>query len=406
LAISKSPHADVHFSENHIRLIVVVILCFYPLVGMGIDLITPSLPTISHALHSSTHFAKNLITLYLLGYAFGNLIIGFLSDTLGRRHLMCAGFFIFILASLLPTFFEKPSVLLFSRLLQGFTIAAFGVIGRAVLSDVLPKEKLIQYATLISTMWGIGPIIGPLIGGYLQFYFNWQACFYFFAFMGFLGFLASLFIIPETHFIRQTFQLQQIKQNLITIISHRLFLGSVLLMGIAYSLLIAFNTLGPFLIQTSFGYSPVFFAHVALVLGIFYLCSSFLCRYYLKRFSAEDILGCAIRFFLLIAVVSYGLSLLDPNNIWALIVPSLLMFVACGTIYPVCMGKGLSLFRHLAGSGSAIMSFVNVLITSFTALLMSFLHTSNAVSVNLIYLGLMLAASLVYFFLLNRPSST
>lgn len=391
--------------ENRSWLIVCVILSLYPLVGMGIDLITPSLPAISNEFHSSSHFAKNLITLYLLGYAFGNLIIGFLSDTLGRRGLIRIGFFIFIVASLLPAFIEKSSVLLFSRLLQGFTIAAFAVIGRAILTDILPQEKLLQYATLISTMWGIGPIIGPVIGGYLQFYFNWQACFYFFAFMGFVGLLAALFIIPETHFARQPFQFQQIKQNFITIITHRTFLGVVVLMGIVYSLLIVFNTLGPFLIQTTFGYSPVYFGHVALILGVFYLTSSFLCRFYLKKFAPDNILLYAIMFFLLLAFISCVCTFLNNKNINIIVIPSLCMFICCGTIYPVAMGKGLALFRHLAGSGSAIMSFVNVIITSLVALIMSFLHTENAIPMNVMYVGLLVIACSVYF-LLIRPRTT
>src|SRR5205085_6876169 len=124
---------------------------------------------------------------------------------------------------------------------QGFAIAAFAVSGRAVLSDILPKDKLIRIATLIATMWGIGPIIVPVIGGYLQFYFNWQACFYFFSFMGLLGTLAMIFIIPETHFHRQPLQYQLLKNNFVTIMTHRTFLGLVILMGIMYSLLIVFN---------------------------------------------------------------------------------------------------------------------------------------------------------------------
>src|SRR3990167_2795635 len=120
--------------KKNMNIIAIAVLSFYPIVGMGIDLISPSLPAISHQLHTSTHFSKNLITIYLLGYATGNLIIGVLSDVLGRRFLMLFGFLFFIIASLLPVFFEIPSVLLLTRLCQGLTTAAFAVTSRAVLA--------------------------------------------------------------------------------------------------------------------------------------------------------------------------------------------------------------------------------------------------------------------------------
>jgi DHA1 family bicyclomycin/chloramphenicol resistance-like MFS transporter len=389
------------FSEGHIKFILIAILTLYPLVGMGIDLIAPTLPAISRDLNVSNNFSKNLITFYLFGYMLGNFLIGFLSDAIGRRKPMLLGFIVFIIVSVLPALFNKPLFLSIARFLQGFTIAAFAVSSRAVLSDILPKDKLLRTTTLIATMWGIGPIIGPMIGGYLQFYFNWQMCFYFFAFMGCIGLLAMIFIIPETHFQRQPLQYKQLKNNFISIMTHRIFLGIVMLMGITYSLLIVFNTLGPFLIQTSLGYSSVHFGQIALLLGLTFLVGTFLCRRLLKHLYPEDIFFYSIIIFTLIAAAGVLLALFYGNMIWVVIIPSLFMFLGCGIIYPTAMGKGISLFRHLAGSASATMNLISISITSMTALTMSFIHADNVLIIAYIYLGLMTLASMVYYFLIR-----
>lgn len=389
-------------SEKQVPVIAFVILSLYPLVGMGIDLIAPSLPAISHDLSASNNFSKNLITLYLLGYATGNFIIGILSDALGRRKLMLYGLLTFTIVSLLPAFFEKTAVLLLARFCQGFSLAAFAVTSRAVLSDILPEDKLIRFATLIATMWGIGPIIGPFIGGYLQFYINWQACFYFFALIGGLGFLSMLYVIPETHFHRQPLHFQQLKNNLRLISTHSLFFGAVSLMGVTYSLLIVFNTLGPFLIQTSLGYSSVYFGHIALFMGLTFLFGTVLCRRLLKSLTPEEVLFYAILFFIFISAISLGITFINPKNIWIIIVPSLFMFLGCGIIYPTAMGKGLSLFRHLAGSGAAVMNLINILITSFIALIMSFLHADNVIPINFIYFSLMIVAAIIYYYFIRE----
>jgi MFS transporter, DHA1 family, multidrug resistance protein len=393
------------FSDGRIKIILIAILSLYPLVGMGIDLIAPSLPAISHDLNASNNFSKNLITFYLFGYMLGNFLIGFLSDAIGRRKPMLLGFLIFTIISILPAIFNHPLLLLIARFLQGFTIAAFAVSSRAVLSDILPKDRLIRTATLIATMWGIGPIVGPMIGGYLQFYFNWQMCFYFFAFMGLIGFLAMIFIIPETHFHRQPLQYKQLQNNFVMIMTHRVFLGIVMLMGIAYSLLIVFNTLGPFLIQTSLGYSSVYFGQTALFMGLTFLAGTFLCRRLLKQLYPENIFFYAILIFTLISAIGVVLALVYGNKIWVIIVPSLFMFLGCGILYPTAMGKGLSLFRHLAGSASATMNLISISITSITAFVMSFIQANDVLIVAYIYLGLMILASMVYYLLIRAKDS-
>ena len=397
-------HPVQSFSESHIKLILIAILGLYPLVGMGIDLIAPSLPAISHELNASNHFSKNLITFYLLGYMLGNFLIGFLSDAIGRRQPMLLGFLIFMIVSILPVLFDKPIILLMVRFLQGLTLAAFAVSSRAVLSDILPKERLIRTTTLLATMWGIGPIIGPMIGGYLQFYFNWQMCFYFFAFMGLIGLLSIIFIIPETHFHRQSLKYHQLKNNFLEIMTHSTFIGIVMLMGIVYSQLIVFNTLGPFLIQTFLGYSSIDFGKIALLMGLTFLTGTFLCRYLLKKVYPEDIFLYAIPVFTLIAALGVLLALIFGNTIWVIIIPTVGMFLGCGIIYPTGMGKGLSLFRHLAGSAAAVMNLISISISSITSFVMSFIHADSALNIANIYFALMLLTIVVYYLFLRSKS--
>jgi DHA1 family bicyclomycin/chloramphenicol resistance-like MFS transporter len=383
------------------RLIVCIVMTVFPLLGMAVDLIAPSLPAISHDLHISDTISKNLIAIYLLGYALGNFFTGFLSDAWGRKKLSLLGFIIFIIASLLPALFPGEITLLIGRFLQGLSLGS-AILMRAVLSDILPPEKLVRIATLIATMWGIGPIIGPVIGGYLQYYIGWQACFYFFALYGLMCLILLITIIPETHYKRQALNIQQIKTNLVTIISHPLFLGMTILMGIAYSSLIVFNTLGPFLIQVQLGHSPVYFGHVALWMGLVFLFGTISCRYLVKQYSPESVLLYTIPIFIIISVAWLISAYLAPENIWVLIIPSLLMFFGTGIIYPSGMGRGLALFRHLAGSSSAMMNLVNVLITSCTALIMSFITAGSVLPLAWIYLGLMILSGLVFLLLIRQ----
>lgn len=72
--------------------------------------------------------------------------------------------------------------------------------------------------------------------------------------------------------------------------------------------------------------------------------------------------------------------------------------------FPVSLGRGLGLFRHLVGSSSAVMSLVNILMASFTAFMMSFITADSAIPLACIYLGLMLVGGLVFFVLIRHQS--
>ncbi len=136
-----SPTAAVAFSEKRIKTIVLNLLFVMPILGMAVDLIAPSLPGIAKSLQISAGMAKNVISIYLLGYAFGNFLTGFLTDAYGRRKLICCGLFGFVIASLLPALFPNLKILLLARCLQGLTIGGVSVAARATFSDILLPEN-------------------------------------------------------------------------------------------------------------------------------------------------------------------------------------------------------------------------------------------------------------------------
>ena len=103
-------------NQKHIKQLSILLLLMFPLTGMGIDLISPSLPGITDTLHISSTLSKNIIALFLLGAALGNVFVGFLSDAIGRKKLILAGLFSFSAISLLPPLFPNIVIFLLIRL--------------------------------------------------------------------------------------------------------------------------------------------------------------------------------------------------------------------------------------------------------------------------------------------------
>ncbi len=368
---------SIALSEKQTQWIMWVLLSLSPIIGMAVDLIAPSLPAMASGLHVPAYIVKNAITIYLLGYAVGNFVTGFLADAWGRKILLRISIVAFVLVSILPVIFANIDVLLLARLLQGIALGSVAVLIRTIFSDVFLPEKLIRLGVMIGTMFGIGPVIGPIIGGYLQFYFGWQAGFCFFAMVALICAMLIFFIIPETHSNRQPLNIKTIKSNIVEVLKHRFFMSLVILMGCAYSLLVIFNIMGPFLIQDTLHYSPIFYGHLAFGLGVIFLLSTLFCRFWLKWFSVKQIYFYVINTLMLIAIIILILSFSFPQNMLLITVLGAAMYFTCGIIFPMSMGKGISLFRHISGAASALMYFVNILITSLISFLIGFIHIQS-----------------------------
>ncbi|BEV72567.1 Bcr/CflA family efflux MFS transporter [Paludibacterium sp. THUN1379] len=385
--------------------IVRVLLCLLPVIGMVVDLVSPSLPAITLALHTSQTLGQDLISLYLFGYALGNFVTGFLTDAWGRRRLLLAAMSGFMLTSLLPVCWPTIGMLLLTRWLQGLMIGSISVVARSIYSDVLAPSELVRLGVLTGSMFALGPIIGPLLGGYLQVWFGWQASFVSLAALMGLLLLLIRRIVPETHFNRHPLQLAIIRRNLAEVLRHREFMGLVLMMGAVYSLSIAFNTVGPFLIQGRLHYSPIVFGHIALLLGCAFMLATFLCRWLIGRFAVERLQAVATLLLLAVALCGLLAGWWLGSHLALLCIVSALMFCAQGFIFPMSMGKGLAMFGHIAGTATALMFLINTLMTSLTALVLSLLPISDPQDLLWVYLVLSLVCLLAHRMLIQpRPA--
>ncbi|WP_256868884.1 MFS transporter [Francisella sp. Scap27] len=385
--------------QHQIRML--ILFSFVPLTGMSIDLFAPSLPGISASLNITPAVAKMVISIYLIGYALGNFVVGILTDALGRRTLLRLSCVLFVIISILPAIFPDEIILLSARLTQGFLIGAIGVINRGIFSDILPTEKLIKLGPTMGFLWGLGPIIGPIIGGFLQEYYGWTSGFYFFS-IGVAILTIFVFVyIPETIAVKSKLSFSKIKKDFKEVLTNKLFITLSIGMGLGYSLIISFNTLGPFLIQNIMGYSAAYFGKLAIFLGLAFLPAPIISRKMLNYFSIGKIFLVVIHNFLLFMLIFFMLSFFLKASISLLIIATMIVYFACGSIFPISMGKGISMFKHISGTAAAVMYLINMSIAGFVAFIQSYLHANTITDMISIYLVLILMIVGLYWYKLK-----
>ncbi|MDT3425875.1 Bcr/CflA subfamily drug resistance transporter [Paenibacillus forsythiae] len=379
------------------RVITLLVFLVPFLMGLGVDLYVPSLPALVSYYHSTTGTVQLSISLYMLGYGVGQMILGTLSDHYGRRKILVASSLCYGLISFISSFSPNIYMLNLCRLIQGLSVGGMAVVGRAMVVDCYKGKELAKATNYFGLSWSLGPILGPFAGGYFQAYFSWKADFYFFGIYGLFIFILALLKLPETNQQLVELNLKQTFRNIWEIVKDPMFIGMTVIGGFGYASVVIFNTMGPFLIQSVLGYSSVFYGYIALVLGVSYFFGSIGNRASVGRYSIMSILLFGLLSGSLFSLVMIMLELAVGVNLLSIIIPVLLLVFVCGFIVPNTLARSMELFSHLAGTASSVFGSLSGVIVSLVTAGASDLKVNSQLPMSLLYFALMLSSVVLYF---------
>jgi DHA1 family bicyclomycin/chloramphenicol resistance-like MFS transporter len=147
------------------------------LTALSTDMSVPALPRLAEVFHTSADRAQLTLSLFLLGFAFGQLGFGPVSDRFGRRPVLLFGLSLYTLASIGCTFATSIDQLIVFRLLQGLGGCAPRVMSPAIVRDEFHAERGAQVLSSVVIVMAIAPLVAPTIGGFLVEFFDWRSIF-------------------------------------------------------------------------------------------------------------------------------------------------------------------------------------------------------------------------------------
>ena len=171
--------------------------------ALNMNLFLPSLPTMAEYFNVSYSVMQLSISGYFAATAFLPIIIGPISDRMGRRPVMICAILIFILAAICCEFSKSFGYFLFFRIIEA-TIAAGMVLGRAIVRDMVSMNQAASMIGYITMAMTIMPMLGPAIGGLIEENFKWQVSFRLMSILGFIALLIVWFDQGETIKEKQT----------------------------------------------------------------------------------------------------------------------------------------------------------------------------------------------------------
>ena len=338
------------------RMIVVLGL----LVALGpltIDMYLPALPRIADELSVSSSVAQLTLTGTLAGLALGQLIVGPLSDSLGRRRPMMAGIVVHMLASLICLFAPNIVVLGVARSLQGVGAAAAMVVAIAVVGDLFTDSAAATVMSRLMLVLGVAPVIAPSLGAAVLLYGSWHWVFAVLVVLaGGLLLLAALGLpetLPQAH--RRPLRVGGIVATYGELLRDVRFVILVVVAALGMSGLFAYVAGASFVLQGHYGLNQQAFALVFGAGAVALIGATQLNVVLLKRFSPQVIVVWALVASSLAGAVFVGLAAASVGGLAAFVVPVWAILAAMGLVIPNAPALALSRHPDAAGTSAALL---------------------------------------------------
>lgn len=344
---------DIEQKQKKNSPLFIIILGALTAIGaLSIDMFLPGLPELKKDFNTTTANAQLTLSLFMIGLGLGNLIVGPISDSIGRKKPLVISMIIFALASLGIVFVENIWIMVFLRFIQGFTGGAGAVISRAIASDMYRGNELTKFLALLMLVNGVAPVIAPALGGLILSFAVWRMVFVILTLFGVLMVLGSLFKVPESLSVenRDSSGVNVIFSNFKSLLTTPRFVLPMLIQGVTFIMLFSYISASPFLVQKVYGVSPLHFSWMFAGVGITLIIASQIAGKLVDYFHPQVLL----RTFTIIQIFGVVIVSLTLINHWhfALLVIGFIVLVAPVTGVAT-LGFSIAMEERTTGSGSA-----------------------------------------------------
>ncbi|MCW2741022.1 MAG: Drug resistance transporter, Bcr/CflA subfamily [Blastococcus sp.] len=327
---------------------------------LTIDMYLPALPTIATQLETTSAAVQLTLTGTLVGLALGQLVLGPVSDALGRKRPLLAGTALHVLASLLVLVAPNLAVLGALRVLQGVGTAAGAVIAIAIVRDLYDGRAAATMLSRLFLVLGAAPVLAPTIGGELLRFTSWRGIFALLAVYGIVMIAVGARALPETlpPERRQNSGVRGTLRSYRGLFRDRAYVGLVLVAGLTMAGLFSYVSGSAFVYQGEFGLDEQQFG-LLFGAGAFWLIAATQANPVLLRwFSPQQLLVAgtvvgAVGGAALVVLAGTGTGGLPAvaGSLWVVL-------FACGLALPNAPALALSRHGDAAGTAAALLGAI------------------------------------------------
>src|SRR6478672_8110049 len=381
------------------RVMLLLLVAMTGVAPISLYILVPALPVLATTFGRDISIAQMTVSLYMVGIACSQIIMGPLSDRFGRRPVLLAGLGLMVAASVACIFAENLPQLIAARFLQALGGATGMVVSRAIIRDLYSRDRISSMISLVIAVMMIAQMLSPLTGGLLETAFGWRAIFYLITAAALTITVTIAFALPETR--RDRTESGGFRGDVGSLIKSRAFIGYVLCQVLASQIIFTFAGGGPYIVVTQMGRTSAEYGAWFATTGFAYLVGNLFCVRFAPRHSLERLIWFGL-------ALQVGGSLL--NLVWSITginqVPSVLfgtqmiVMVANAFVMSNSAAGAISVRPEAAGTASGAMGFlqqgVGALVSQFGAYLGGHSTSTLPLTAAIFVISIACASSMIF----------
>ena len=334
-------------SINHLYLIILISI-LSSVAPMGVDTYLPSIPEIAKYFDVNIHKVELSLSIFLIGFAIGQIFGGPISDRYGRRVGSIVGLLGYALFSFLIIFSSSIYELWIYRFLEAFFGGITVVNATAAVRDRFSGQEAAKVFSLIGMVRSLAPLLAPVFGAAIIHFFPWEGIF---VFLTIYALIVAFFIykdLPESF----TYTKQNIIESYKLVLTHKKAMKAMLVLAISFGAFFIIIAKTSYIYIEYFGiktdYFPLFFGINFIILIAMIKVNATL----LKTYEAKNIAKYATLIQFCVGII-FLLIHKDMNLILTVIIIASYMSMMA-FIFGNCMSLAIEHFSKNAGVASGV----------------------------------------------------
>lgn len=340
------------------------------LVALAVDSMLPALPEIAADLGvSNPNDRQMVISILFAGFGIAQIFYGPVSDTVGRKPVIYAGFIIFILGSTLCILATDFNTMLVGRFLQGFGAAGPRTVVVAMVRDRYEGRAMARLMSLVMSVFILVPVVAPSLGQGILLVAHWRAIFWMLLVLGVVTSVWFALRLEETLPLerRREFSVVRILRAVGETCRHRVSFGYMTATGLVFGAFVGYLTSAQQIFQEMYGMGklfPICFGALAATLGAASLVNAKL----VMRFGMHKLSNGALTAHTVLSLVFVFVAYFFEGHPPFLLFMAYMMttFFMIGLLFGNFNALAMAPLGHIAGVGAAVIGAMTTFISAGT----------------------------------------
>lgn len=387
------------------RRVLILLVAMTAIGPMALNILTPAVPGLVVTFGTDPAAVQLTLSLYLLGLAASQLVMGPLSDRFGRRPVVLAGLTVAAVSSVAALAATSIEALIVARIIQAIGASTGVVVGRAIIRDLYDRDRAAAMIGWVTTATVVAPMLAPMIGGFLDSALGWESIFAFVALVSAATLIGAVRVLPETQAASISGGIVRFLEEARLLIATRQFCGYALCVAANSAMFFVYVGGAPHVVVTMMGRSSAVYGVWFAVASFGYMTGNFIAAQRSARVGVDRMIWWGTLVALFSAGVETVLVLALPDGGPAIIfVPQVIISIGSGFLMPNALAGAVSVRPQAAGTASGFTGFLQMGLGALSAQLVSHLldGANSALPMVLVMLGFGLAGAVAFVGLVRR----